>query len=72
MTDRHAKPPIAYTLEEAAQAVGIGISTLSAAIDGNELVARYVGPKKTKPVIQAKELDRWLDSLPSEKPEKRR
>lgn len=58
----------AYSLAEAETASGLSISTIRHAIDNNELVASYGGPKKTKVIILADELDRWLRNLPTEKP----
>ena len=59
----------AFTLQEAADSTGLGISTISAALRAGELTASYGGPKKSKPVIRSAELDRWLESLPTEKPD---
>lgn len=56
-----------FNLPEAAASSGLSISTIRHAIDQNELVASYGGPKKTKPVILADEFDRWLRALPTEK-----
>jgi len=57
--------PLAYGIPDAATAVGVSESTLRRAIASHSLIARYVG---AKPVIQAKELDAWLESLPSTPP----
>lgn len=54
--------PLALTIPDAAAAVGVSESTLRRAIATHSLIARYVG---TKPVIQVRELDAWLESLPS-------
>lgn len=59
----------AYTLEEAAMACGYGVSTIREAIRAGEIAPNYGGPKKSKPTIRVAELDRWLESLPTEKPE---
>lgn len=54
--------PLAYAIPEAAAAVGVSESTLRRAIADHSLIARYIG---RKPVIQVRELDAWLESLPS-------
>lgn len=56
---------IAYTLNEASAATGYSRSEIERAIRRGELVARYAN---TKPVIPAKELASWIDSLPTQRP----
>lgn len=55
----------AYTLSEAAEAVGTSVSNLRRCIGRNELTVKYIG---FKPVVLATELDSWLQSLPNESP----
>lgn len=59
---------LAYSVTEAAEAMGVSASLIRQAIKDNELVARYA---KTKTVVAAPELERWRDSLPTEPPSKR-
>jgi len=58
---------IAFSIEEAAAAVGYSTDTIRRAIRNNDLTARYVN---TKPVIMAAELTAWLESQPTEPPNK--
>jgi hypothetical protein len=58
---------IAYTYEEAAQAVGYSKRTIQLAVDRGDLIARYAN---AKPVIAASELLRWIESLPTEAPKR--
>lgn len=57
---------LALTYLEAAEACGYGLTTIRQAIDNGALVASWA--TRTKPVIRVAELDRWLESLPSERP----
>lgn len=57
---------LAYTLEEAAEQSGYGMSTLKVEIKAGRLVPSYANKK---PVIRHAELQRWLDSLPAEAPD---
>lgn len=57
---------LAYPLPEAAEQVGYSDEILRLAIRRGELDASYGTTRK--PVIRATELLRWLDSLPTEKP----
>ena len=54
---------IAFSIEEAAEAIGYSPDTVRRAIRNNDLVARYAN---SKPVILATELQEWLASLPTE------
>lgn len=54
--------------EGAAEATGYSPDTIRRAVDNSEMVARFAN---SKPVIQVKELERWLESLPTEKPRKK-
>ncbi|MDQ1130238.1 helix-turn-helix domain-containing protein [Microbacterium sp. SORGH_AS_0888] len=56
---------LAYSLPEAAEAVGYSMRTLQRAIARNDLVARYAN---AKPIILKSELLRWLQSLPEQPP----
>lgn len=57
--------PIAYTLPEAAAAVGLSVDSIRKAIENKDLVASYYG---TKPLIGVEELRRWFTSLDTERP----
>lgn len=59
---------LAYTYEQAAEAVGVSARTLRRFVDRGDLAAKYIN---TKPVILASELEAWLESLPSEGPSER-
>jgi len=54
---------LAYTIAEAAEAVGYSQKTIRRAIASNDLIARY--GTGTKPVIEADELRAWLRSRPT-------
>lgn len=56
---------VAADKKTAAEKVGLSPSTLEAAQDAGDLVAHYSG---RKPVFRAVDLDKWLVSLPTEKP----
>lgn len=58
---------LAYPLSEAAEQVGYSDEVLRLAIRRGELDASYGTSRK--PVIRTTELLRWLDALPTEKPE---
>jgi len=58
---------IAYSIEEAAAAVGYSTDSIRRAIRNNDLVARYAN---SKPIILASELQEWAESLPTEAPTK--
>lgn len=53
----------AYTVQEAAKAYGVSLDTIRANIKAGNIIARY---PTSRPVISAKEMDAWFDSLPSE------
>ncbi|GAA1420514.1 hypothetical protein [Agrococcus citreus] len=57
----------AYSVQEAAWSVGAGVTTINEAIRNHYLIATYIGPKNTKPVIRAADLERWLDAQPNDK-----
>lgn len=54
---------LAYTIAEAADACGIGVSKLRQLIANNDISVRYIG---SKPVILHSELLSWPESLPTE------
>jgi len=56
---------LAYSIDEAAAAVGYSSDTIRRAIRNSELVARYAN---SKPVVMAAELTAWLESKPTEPP----
>ena len=54
--------PLAYTIEGATQAAGIGRTSIFAAIKTGELQARKFGSKN---LIERAELRRWISTLPT-------
>lgn len=54
---------LAYTYQEAANAVGVSVRSLQRLVERGDIAVKYIG---SKPVIPAKELDAWLEALPSE------
>lgn len=54
---------LAYSIKDAAEAVGVSVTTLREAINRSELTVKY---PTTRPVIPAEELTKWLDALPDE------
>ena len=56
---------LAYSIPEAAEATGYGVTTIKEAIAAHDLVPRYAN---RKPVIPAVELERWISGLPTVKP----
>jgi hypothetical protein len=56
---------LAYSLAEAELATGLGRTSIREAIRENKLIPSYVN---SKPIILATELQRWLESLPTERP----
>lgn len=57
-------PKKAYTIQEAAEAYGVGVDTLRAHIKLGNLAARY---PSSRPVIATEELKNWFNSLPEER-----
>lgn len=57
--------PLAYTLEGAAEACGLSLSVIKQLAAAGEITRRYHG---RKPVILARDLQAFLDSLPYEPP----
>lgn len=64
MTEKPNKPVIAYTVEEFAQAAGLGVTTVRELIKKGELIASYVG---RKPLISVTEGQRFIAARPAEK-----
>ena len=63
--DLRAKPqPLAYSVRDAAAAVGVSYSKLEEIIKRDDLFVRWVDGKR---VIPAAELNAWIESLPMEK-----
>jgi len=58
---------IAFTIEEAAEAVGYSTDTVRKAIRNSDLAVKYYN---TKPIILASELQAWAEALPSDPPVK--
>jgi hypothetical protein len=58
---------VSYSLPGAVEATGVGRTSLDAAIARGDLIAHYVG---TKPVVRAADLDEWIQSLPTERPQR--
>lgn len=54
--------PLAYSIPDAAQAVGLSERSIRDAIRRGDLAPRFYG---AKPLITAAELDAWLNALPS-------
>lgn len=58
---------VAAEKKVAAAKVGLSPTVLERAQESGELVAHYFG---RKPVYRAVDLDAWIESLPTEKPER--
>ncbi|WP_323986258.1 MerR family transcriptional regulator [Microbacterium plantarum] len=58
---------LAYSIPDLAEAVGLSVSSIRDAIDRGDLRPKY--PNR-KPIIPAGEAERWIASLPEEKPER--
>jgi excisionase family DNA binding protein len=58
-------PPIAYTMQTAAAACGLSVTTLRAAVIKGSLPARWVG---RKPIIRHEDLAEWVDELSADDP----
>ena len=54
-------------MEEAALSVGAGVITINEAIRNGYLIATYIGPKNSKPVLRSADLDEWLARQPNDK-----
>lgn len=65
-TDLRPRPqPLAYSVKDAAGAVGVSYSKLEELIKRNDIFVRWVDGKR---IIPVKELLAWLDTLPLDKP----
>lgn len=64
-SDRVVYDFVAAEKKVAAQKVGLSPTVLETAQEKGELIAHYLG---RKPVYRAVDLDRWIESLPTEKP----
>ncbi|QCB93336.1 helix-turn-helix domain-containing protein [Cellulomonas shaoxiangyii] len=56
---------VSYDLRGAAEATGLGETTIREAIETGDLIAHYAGRRNSKPVIRAVDLDEWVASLPT-------
>lgn len=56
----------AWKIPQLKEVVNIGETTLKQAIDRGDLLKRY---PSSHPVVIESDLDSWLESLPTEKPE---
>lgn len=63
-----SKPPLAYTVPELADSIGRSAAFVNDHIKDGNLIASYPG---VQPIILTEEAQRWLKSLPTEKPERR-
>lgn len=59
-----AAQKLAYSIQDAADQLGIGTSMLRQMIANSEIVARYIG---SKPVVAHDELQAFLASRPTER-----
>lgn len=58
---------LSYSVPNLATATDLSIDSIQKAIKRGDLVANYFG---TKPLITRDEARRWIESLPTEKPER--
>lgn len=58
--------PIAYTLDQAGEAVGLSTFPIRQAIEAGDLTPKYSG---RKPLIDHDDLKAWFKSLPVARPE---
>ncbi|MDJ0324964.1 helix-turn-helix domain-containing protein [Cryobacterium sp. PH31-AA6] len=63
---RAPRPPLAYSVVEAAEAIGISASKLEQIIARGDIAPRWIDGKR---ILTAVELLAYLDSLPFDKPE---
>lgn len=56
---------LAYSIPEAAEAVGLSERTLRDAIKDSRIAVRYMN---TKAIIRREDLEAYIDKLPSESP----
>ncbi|WP_404474769.1 hypothetical protein [Microbacterium aerolatum] len=58
---------LSYSMASLAEATDLSVDSIQKAIKRGDLVANYFG---SKPLITRDEARRWLEALPTEKPEK--
>lgn len=58
---------LSYSIPNLAIASDLSVDSIQKAIKRGDLVANYFG---TKPIIARDEARRWIESLPTEKPER--
>lgn len=58
---------LSYSLQSLSEATELSVDSIQKAIRNDELVPSYFG---SKPLILATEAERWLATLPNEKPER--
>lgn len=58
---------LSYSVQNLAGATDLSVDSIQKAIKRGDLVANYFG---TKPIITREEARRWIDSLPTERPER--
>jgi hypothetical protein len=56
---------LAYSTAELARAVGVSVDLVQSAMRDGSLMPSYV---RSKPIFPINEAERWLSSLPTEKP----
>lgn len=59
-------PFISAPIDKAAEACGVGHTEIRRAIKLGDLVPRYTGARRSRPVLLATDLIDWLESLPTE------
>ena len=60
-----APAPVAYTIPDAARAVGLSKSAFDRHLAAGDITRRY---PNSKPIISHAELVEWVESLPADKP----
>ncbi|MEA5453253.1 helix-turn-helix domain-containing protein [Sinomonas sp. JGH33] len=55
----------AFNVQQAAELCGVSPDVIRRAIARGDLIARY---PSSRPIVEASELDTWLDRLPTEPP----
>lgn len=64
-TDPDQWLPVSYNLAGASAATGLSTGEIQRAIRVGDLVAHYGGAKRTKPVLMRRDLERWIEALPT-------
>jgi hypothetical protein len=67
VNDKTTGDKLAYTIDNLARAVDVSDWTIRQAINSGDLIPVYPGKKKA--LIPKAEAERWLSSLPTERPE---